>query len=80
VAEVRQLKLAAIVFSSLEYLQAAESLIEDLSMHEVMVLACVAMADEARARELGSDICLVHPLTYENFWAALSPLGPPKLN
>jgi len=79
-AEVRRLKLVAIIFSSLEYLHTAELLIEDLSAHEVMVLACVATAEEARAREYGADICLVHPLTFENFWAALSPLSPAKPN
>jgi DNA-binding response OmpR family regulator len=80
IVELRQLKPAAIIFSSLEYLQAGQSLVEDLSVHEILVLVCASVADEVRARELGADMCLVHPLTYENFWAALSPLGPPQLN
>jgi len=72
VAELRQLKPEAIIFSALELLQAAQSLVEDLSIHELLVLVCASVADEVRARELGADACLFHPLTYDNFCAALS--------
>ena len=74
--EIRQLKPAAIIFSSLEHLQVAQSLIEDLAGHDVLVLACVALADEARAREYGADACLVHPLTFEGFLTTLSTVCP----
>lgn len=78
VAEIRQMKPSAIIFSSLEILQTAQTLIEDLSVAEVPVLACVALADEVRAREFGADACLVHPLTYENFQGGLSSVCPVK--
>ena len=80
VGELRQLKPAAIIFSSLEQLQASQTLVEELSAHETLVLVCAAVADEFRARELGADACLFHPLTYENFWAALQTVCPPKFN
>jgi DNA-binding response OmpR family regulator len=72
VGEMRQLKPGAIIFSSLEHLQAAQSLVEDLSNAETLVLVCISIADEVRARESGADACLFHPLTYDNFCATLS--------
>jgi DNA-binding response OmpR family regulator len=81
VVEMRQLKPAAIIFSSLEYLHAAQALVEDLAVHEILVLVCVSVADEVRARELGADACLFHPLTYDNFCATLSAVNlPGKVN
>lgn len=74
--EMRQIKPAAIIFSSLELLQAAQSLVEDLSAHEALVMVCASVADEMRARELGADACLLHPLTYDNFHAELSAIWP----
>jgi hypothetical protein len=72
IGEVRQLRPSAIIFLSLELLQAAQTLIEDLSANEILVLTCVAVADEVRAREYGADTCLVHPLMYADFQAALA--------
>jgi hypothetical protein len=81
IVELRQLKPAAIIFSSLEYLQAGQSLVDDLSVHEILVLVCASVADEVRARELGADACLFHTLTYENFCAALTVVtSPGKIN
>jgi hypothetical protein len=81
VVEMRQLKPAAIIFSSLEHLHAAQALVEDLAVHEILVLVCVSVADEVRARELGADACLFHPLTYDNFCATLSAVNlPGKIN
>jgi hypothetical protein len=61
----------AIIFSDLAQLQAAHTLVEDISSREILVLVCVSQVDETRARELGVDVCLLHPLTYADFRAAL---------
>ncbi|HTP07540.1 MAG TPA: hypothetical protein VMP08_04775 [Anaerolineae bacterium] len=65
-------KLAALLFSSIENLEAAQSQIARLSNTEIPLLVCSSVNDQSRARELGADQCLVHPLTYEGFLAALT--------
>ena len=71
VAEVFSLEPAAMLFLSSENLRAAQLLIADLGNCDIPVLVCSSAADEARARELGADYCLLHPLTYDSFLAAL---------
>lgn len=70
-ADVCAQKPAAILFTSVESLEAAQLLISGLSNCDIPVLVCSSIADEARARELGADQCLLHPLTYEGFHEAL---------
>jgi CheY-like chemotaxis protein len=65
-------KPAALLFSSIENLEAAQSQGTHLSNAEIPVLVCSSINDQARARELGADHCLVHPLTYDSFLAALT--------
>lgn len=78
--EMRRLKPVAIIFLSMELLQAAQSLVEDLSTRETLVLVCTSLGDEIRARESGADACLFHPLTYDDFRIALSTICPPESN
>ncbi len=78
VAAVRQWQPDAIIFLSLEQLQTAQALVDDLAAHETPVLVCAAVAEEARARELGADACLLHPLTYAHFAAVLAAVSPPQ--
>jgi hypothetical protein len=77
IGEIRQLKPAAIIFSSIDLLLTAQELVEHLSFRETLILVCASIADEVRAREAGADVCLLHPLTYENFSAALASIHPP---
>jgi DNA-binding response OmpR family regulator len=70
--EVLALQPAAILFLSIEDLGSAQLLITDLVSYELPVLVCLSNHDEARARELGADHCLLHPLTYDGFVAALA--------
>ena len=72
VAEVLALHPAAILFPSIEDLGAAQLLIADLANCDIPVLVCLSNHDQARARELGADHCLLHPLTYGSFLAALA--------
>jgi DNA-binding response OmpR family regulator len=70
--EVCHLQPLALLFPSIERLDAAQPLIAGLGRYDIPVLVCSSVADEARARELGADYCLVHPLTYDGFLAALA--------
>ena len=63
---------AALLFSSIEDLEAAQAQIAQASSAEVPLLVCSSVNDQAHARELGADHCLVHPLTYDGFVAALT--------
>ena len=69
------LQPAAIFFLALESLEASQPLAE-LETADIPLLVCSAPADEVRARELGADYCLQHPLTYESFVAALQATIP----
>ena len=62
---------AAIFSPSIERLEAAQSLVAALSNYDIPILVCSSVADEVRARELGADYCLFHPLTYDGFMATL---------
>lgn len=62
---------AALLFASIEDLEASQRQLAQWARPEVPVLVCTAINDEARARELGADQCLVHPLTHDGFLAAL---------
>jgi CheY-like chemotaxis protein len=70
--EVGAARPLAILFPTVESLEAAQRLISDLASWDIPVLVCSSITDEARARELGADHCLLHPLTYDGFVAALA--------
>ena len=72
VTEVLALQPAAILFPSIEDLGTAQLLIADLENYDIPVLVCLSNHDQARARDLGADHCLLHPLTYDSFLAALA--------
>jgi len=63
---------AAVLFLSIENLEAAQVQIVNLSNSEIPLLVCSSINDQSRAHELGVDHCLVHPLTYDGFLAALA--------
>jgi CheY-like chemotaxis protein len=62
---------AAVLFSSIENLESAQAHLAQLASAEIPLLVCASINDQPRAHELGADHCLVHPLTYEGFLAAL---------
>lgn len=78
VAEVCSLQPSALLFLSFENLGAAQLLLADLGNCDIPVLVCSSVADEARARELGADYCLLHPLTYDSFRAVLATTKAPQ--
>ncbi|HVN16886.1 MAG TPA: hypothetical protein VMT73_14180 [Anaerolineales bacterium] len=72
IEEVRGLRPLAILFSSLDGLEAAQTLVAGLAAHDILILVCSSLSDEVRARELGADHYLPHPLTYDSFLTALT--------
>ena len=75
--DVRSMNPLAIIFPTIESLRAAHRLIADLANGDIPVLVCSPAADQFQARELGADQCLLHPLTYDSFMAALIQGGTP---
>ena len=73
-AEVEALRPAAILFNSIQSLEAAQPLINALANGSIPLLVCTAAADQAQALELGVDACLLHPLTYDDFLTTLAAL------
>lgn len=70
--EARALHPAVVLFQSVEGLATSEALVRDMADCDVPVLVCSSVSDESRARELGADHCLLHPLTYDSVLAALT--------
>jgi CheY-like chemotaxis protein len=70
-AEVSLAKPQVVLFPTLDCLEKAQSLVAYLANVDIPILVCSSLADESRARELGADHCLLHPLTYDGFIAAM---------
>ncbi|MBI9050628.1 MAG: hypothetical protein JEZ00_14500 [Anaerolineaceae bacterium] len=79
VADILAIHPAAVIFLSMEILQTINHNIDALLAKEIFVIACVSAAEEALARESGADACLVHPFTYEEFWATVSAACPAEV-
>ena len=71
VDEITSANPAAIIFLSPELLEMTQSLLRDITNLETPILVCSTAADEVKARELGADHCLLHPLTFDEFQTAL---------
>lgn len=72
--EVRTLRPVMVLFLSVEILETMPTLVVDLGNFDIPLLVCSSVADQARACDLGVDDCLLHPLTYDSFLAALTAL------
>lgn len=69
---------AAIIFSSMDFFDKIQPFVAKLTSLEVPIIVCSSVTDEARARELGADHCLLHPITYDGFQNALAVVSVPK--
>lgn len=69
--EITSADPAAIIFLSPELLEETQSLLQELAGLETPILVCSTAADEVKARELGADGCLLHPLTFDAFQTAV---------
>jgi len=76
--EIAEINPKAIIFLSTEHLEAAQTFMAELSSVETPIIVCSAIADEARAKELGADRCLFHPITYDGFQTAVGAASAPK--
>lgn len=75
-AEIKRVNPTMLIFSTIELLEMAQSLLDHTSTHEIPVLVCTSLACEAHARELGADACLLHPLSYECFRITMAGVFP----
>ena len=71
VADIAAANPAVIIFLSMELLETTQSLVRELADLDIPIIVCCSVGDETRARELGADYCLIHPLTYDNFQTVL---------
>ncbi len=62
----------AVILSSMEILEAFQSLVAGLANCDVPIIVCSSAADPIRARAFGADYCLLHPVTYDDFQNALA--------
>ncbi len=69
--ELLSLGPAVVIFQSLELLAHGQGGVAELAQLETPILVCASAAEEAQARDLGADACLLHPLTYSDFQTAL---------
>jgi len=77
-AEIETVKPAVILFLSIELLAKNQALVAELSSRESPIIVCSSSTEQARARELGADYCLLHPLTYNDFQTALETVTASK--
>ena len=66
---------AVVWLSSLDVLAAVRPRENGLIGDDAPVVVCSSVADDRRARELGADYAVLHPLTYPDFLAAMSAVG-----
>ncbi len=69
---------AVIVFPSTEILETFQTLVGELASLDFPIMVCSSVADETKARELGADYCLLHPLVYDDFQMALTSASASK--
>ena len=70
--EITRIEPSAIIFSSISQLENAQQLIEILYNYDIPILVCTSLVDKIKAVKLGADMCLVHPLTPDNFQKTIS--------
>src|SRR5438045_9700581 len=76
--EIETINPVAIIFTSMELFATRQTLVVELSSLDTPLVVCLSVTEEARARELGADYCLLHPLTYDDFQTALSNASASK--
>jgi ActR/RegA family two-component response regulator len=69
---------SAVIFLTMEQLETSQAWVAQLTAQDIAILACASPADAARARELGADDCLLHPVTYDDFESLLTTMTGSK--
>ena len=70
--EITRIKPTAIIFSSIDIMRESGSIILDLIELDIQMVVCASIGDELAARELGADVCMFHPISFEMFCDALA--------
>src|SRR6266496_2185030 len=78
IKEIESINPTVIIFISTELLVTRQTLVVELANFDAPIMVCSSVVDQARARELGADYCLLHPLTYDDFQTALANVTAPK--
>lgn len=68
----------AVIFPSIASLEEAQLLTAGLVDCDIPIIVCSSTADQIRARQLGADYCLLHPLVYDNFSLVLGAIRAQK--
>ena len=68
---------SVLLFPNIECLEASQALVSGLASLDIPILVCSSISDEPRARELGADHCLLHPLTYDSFLSIFAAIRLP---
>ena len=72
------LRPLSVWFSSVETLAASPDLRAAAASLDIVLVVCAAVADDARAVDLGVDYIFLHPVTYDYFVSTLdSAQAPP---
>lgn len=69
--DIAAINPAIIIFLSTELLARHQTFVMELMDLNAPIVVCSSASEEAKARELGADYCLLHPLTYDDFQTAL---------
>jgi hypothetical protein len=78
VQEITAVNPVVIVFPSTEILESFQILVGELASLDFPIMVCSSVADETRARELGADYCLTHPISYDEFQTTLMTASASK--
>ena len=76
--EIESVNPAVIIFASTNLLAIKQTLVVELASLDAPIMVCSSVVEQVRARELGADYCLLHPLTYDDFHTALSNASASK--
>ncbi len=71
VEAICQLRPQAVIFQSVQNLEASPEMVSGLANCDIPIIVCASEADQLRTRDLGADYFLIHPLVYDNFLAVL---------
>jgi len=68
---IRRSEPEAVIFPSVEILEGAQTLMAELTNSDIPIIVCSSVFDQEKTRELGADYCLLHPLVFDQFSAAV---------
>jgi CheY-like chemotaxis protein len=75
--DMAALRPLSVWFSSLDVLEASQALRAAAASLDIPLVVCAAVADHARALELGADYSFLHPVTYDYFVSTLGAAHVP---